>query len=100
MGWWGDLWNNIKKPFAAVYDNVVRPVANTVSNIYDKVKSYIPAVIRGPLDQIQETGRNIGSVIGSTRSAMDAVGLKDGGEVLKEHLERKHGHHKKKYYQA
>ena len=99
MGFWGDLWSSIKRPFTSVYDNVIKPVANTVSNIYDRVKDYIPAPFRAPLDSIQATGRNIGNVIGTARSAMDAVGLKDGGQVLKEHMARDEGP-RKKFYQA
>jgi hypothetical protein len=99
MGFWGDLWEGIKKPFVAVYDNVVKPVASTVSNVYDKVKRFIPAPLRAPLDTIQSSGRQIGDAIQTARDVGSAIGLKDGGMVLKEKMERSEPT-PKKYYQA
>ena len=96
MGWWGDLWNKVKAPFTAIYDNVIKPVANTASNIYDRVKSFLPAVIRAPLDTVQGTGQQIGNAISIGRDAMDRMGLKNGGEILRERAKMEQP---KNYYQ-
>lgn len=102
MGFFGDLWNSIKKPFVSVYDNIVRPVSSTISNIYDKVKRFIPAPIRAPLDTIQSTGKQIGDTIQTVRDVGSAIGLKDGGQVLREKMEKMERSERspKKYYQA
>lgn len=97
MGWFSNLWETIKKPFVSVYDNVVKPVASTVSNIYDKVKRFIPAPIRAPLDTIQSTAQQVGDVIQTARDVGSAIGLKDGGQVLKEKMKMEAP---KKFYQA
>jgi phage-related protein len=78
MGFWGSLWNGIKSIGSRIYDGA-RSVGNFVSNVYDKVKTYLPAPIRAVGDQVQNTYnqvRNVGDVIRS-----NPLGLKDGGRV-------------------
>ena len=100
MGWFGDLWTKIKRPFASIYDNVIKPAANWISNTYDKVKTFLPAPIRAPLDAIQNTGKAIGDNIQTARNVMTTVGLKDGGEVLKDKMRREEGKPKLFYQRA
>jgi hypothetical protein len=78
MGFFGDLWNGIKSVGGRIYDGA-RSVGNFVSNVYDKVKTYLPAPIRSIGDSVQNTynqARNVGDVIRG-----NPLGLKDGGRV-------------------
>lgn len=78
MGFWSNLWDGVKSVAGKVYDGV-RSVGNTISNVYDKVKTYLPSPIRSIGDQVQNTynqARSVGDVIRS-----NPLGLKDGGPV-------------------
>jgi phage-related protein len=81
MGFWSNLWEGIKAPFRTVYDRVINPVVNTVSNIYDKVKGFLPAPIRAVGDTIQGTAKQIQSGVQTARDVAGAIGLKGGGIV-------------------
>jgi phage-related protein len=81
MGFWSNLWEGIKAPFKYAYDKVVNPVVNTISNVYDKVKGFIPAPLRAIGDTIQGTAKQIQSGIETARNVAGAVGLKMGGVV-------------------
>ena len=79
-GFWANLWDGVKSVAGKVYDGV-RSVGNTISNVYDKVKTYLPAPIRAIGDTVQNTynqARSVGDVVRS-----NPLGLKDGGPVLK-----------------
>lgn len=78
MGFWGDLWNGIKSVGGKIYDGV-RSVGNFASNIWDKVKPYVPAPIRTVGDTVQNTYNQVRSVGDVIRS--NPLGLKDGGRV-------------------
>lgn len=77
-GFWGSLWNGIKSIGSRIYDGA-RSVGNFVSNVYDKVKTYLPAPIRAVGDQVQNTYNQVRSVGDVIRS--NPLGLKDGGRV-------------------
>lgn len=81
MGFWSNLWEGIKAPFKYAYDKVVNPVVNTISNVYDKVKGFIPAPLRAIGDTIQGTAKQIQSGIETARNVGSAIGLKYGGIV-------------------
>lgn len=78
MGWFSDLWNSVKSVAGKVYDGA-RSVGNTISNVYDKVKTYLPSPIRAIGDQVQNTYNQVRSVGDVVRS--NPLGLKDGGPV-------------------
>lgn len=78
MGFWSNLWDGVKSVAGKVYDGV-RSVGNTISNVYDKVKTYLPSPIRAIGDQVQNTYNQVRSVGDVIRS--NPLGLKDGGPV-------------------
>jgi len=81
MGFFSDLWEGIKTPFRWTYDKLINPVVNTVSNVYDKVKGFLPAPLRAIGDTVQGTAKQIQSGIDTARNVAGAVGLKMGGVV-------------------
>lgn len=81
MGFWGDLWEGIKRPFRWAYDSVIQPAWRGLNTVYDKVKGWLPAPVRAITDQIQSTGNLVESGVKTARDAMTSVGLKDGGMV-------------------
>lgn len=81
MGFFSDLWEGIKAPFRFVYDKAINPVVSGISNVYDKVKGFLPTSIRAPLDAIQGTVKQGQDIIQKGRDVLGAVGLKDGGMV-------------------
>lgn len=100
MGFWGNLWETIKSPFRAVYDKVINPVVNTISGVYDKVKSYLPAPIRAVGDSIQGTAKQVQEGISTARDVMDKVGLKKGGMVMRDMGREAEPYVLKKHFQA
>jgi len=99
MGFFSDLWEGIKTPFKYVYDKIASPVVNTISGIYDRVKGFLPAPLRAIGDTVQGTVKQVQSGIDTARQVAGAVGLKDGGQVLKEKMEMMEPK-ERKYYQA
>lgn len=100
MGFWSNLWEGIKTPFRWAYDKVVNPAFNFVSNAYDKVKGYLPAPIRTIGDTIQSTGKQVQTGVDTARSALDAVGLKKGGLVMRDMAREAEPYVLKKHFQA
>jgi len=99
MGFFSDLWEGIKTPFKYVYDKIASPVVNTISGIYDRVKGFLPAPLRTIGDTVQGTVKQVQSGIDTARQVAGAVGLKDGGQVLKEKMELMEPK-ERKFYQA
>lgn len=100
MSWLSDLWEGVKAPFRFVYDKVVNPAFNVLSNAYDKVKGWIPAPIRAIGDTIQSTGKQIQTGVQTGRDALGAVGLKNGGMVMRDLSREAEPYALKKHFQA
>ena len=99
-GFFSDLWEGIKTPFRWAYDKVVNPLFNTISSGYDKIKGFIPAPIRAITDTIQSTGKQIQSGVGTARDVLGAVGLKNGGMVMRDMAKEAEPYSLKKHFQA
>lgn len=99
-GFWSNLWSTLKRPFAWAYDNVVNPAVNAISNVYDRVKTWLPSPIRAVGDSIQNTAKQVQSGISTARDAMEKVGLKNGGMVMRDMNREAEQYVLKKHFQA
>lgn len=86
MGWWSDLWNNVKSTASNIWSGVksgVNWIADKVKPVTDavaKYAGYVP-VIGAPLASVAST---VGNVIDYAKKGVDAAtaaGYRRGGVV-------------------
>lgn len=108
MGWFSDLWDTVK----TTAGNIWSGVKNVASTVYDTVRKPIDWVASAansvkdipilgtfaqPIANLAGTAQGYMNQARSIGDAVKAVGLKDGGVVLKEKMEASKP---KKFYQA